>query len=220
MMAMGKRSNLPRIPRDRYETPRAPVLRLIPYLRRYGVVDFVEPCDGRDGKGNGGALIGHLEAFGFRCVYSGDIATGQDALLLTAAMCHGAPIISNLPYKYPEDHDRSTRLLRDLITHFLDIGAVSYLLMKHDWINNRGAAKFMKRCSDIIVTERVCWIPGTSNGGMENACWCRFDPRYRGEDKGSAYWNNRDTPQQVWPQLPRLKSGRRHDTTEPERARP
>ena len=63
---MGKRSNFPRRERDFYPTPRAAVLPLIPWLR--GVRTFAEPCCGD------GALVRHLESFGLRCVYAGDIA--------------------------------------------------------------------------------------------------------------------------------------------------
>ena len=69
---MGKRSNFERIPRDFYPTPHAAVPPLIPLLR--GMRTFAEPCCGD------GALVRHLESFGLRCVYAGDIATGQDAL--------------------------------------------------------------------------------------------------------------------------------------------
>ena len=71
---MGKRSSFERIPRDFYRTPEAVVLPLLTFLR--GVRTFAEPCCGD------GALVRHLESFGLRCVYHGDIATGQDALAL------------------------------------------------------------------------------------------------------------------------------------------
>jgi hypothetical protein len=73
---MGKRSNFERREADFYPTPRAAVLPLIPHLR--GIHTFAEPCAGD------GALVRHLESFGLRCVYSGDIRTGQDALALNA----------------------------------------------------------------------------------------------------------------------------------------
>jgi len=73
---MGKRSNFERIPRDFYPTPLAAVSPLIPHLR--GVRTFAEPCCGD------GALVRHLESYGLRCVYAGDIATGQDALALNS----------------------------------------------------------------------------------------------------------------------------------------
>ena len=71
---MGKRSNFERIPRDFYATPAAAVPPLIPHLN--GIRSFAEPCCGD------GALVRHLESFGLRCVYAGDISYGQDALAL------------------------------------------------------------------------------------------------------------------------------------------
>ena len=71
---MGKRSNFERRPADFYPTPRAAVLPLLPYLRAEGIKTFAEPCCGE------GDLTRHLESFGLRCVYAGDIRTGQDAL--------------------------------------------------------------------------------------------------------------------------------------------
>ena len=69
---MGKRSTFERREYDFYPTPAAAVPPLIPHLR--GVRTFAEPCCGD------GALVRHLKSFGLRCVYAGDIATGQDAL--------------------------------------------------------------------------------------------------------------------------------------------
>ena len=68
---MGKRSNFERREADFYPTPRA-VLPLIPHLR--GIRSFAEPCAGA------GDLVRHLEEFGLRCTYSGDIRHGLDAL--------------------------------------------------------------------------------------------------------------------------------------------
>jgi hypothetical protein len=68
--SMGKRSNFERREADFYETPRAAVLPLIPFLR--GIKAFAEPC------ADEGALVRHLESFGLRCVYQGDIRTGRD----------------------------------------------------------------------------------------------------------------------------------------------
>ena len=87
---MGKRSNFPLVPRDFYPTPLKAVQPLIPHLD--GIRRFAEPCCGD------GALVRHLESFGLRCVYAGDIAIGQDALELTADDIAGAPIITNPPF--------------------------------------------------------------------------------------------------------------------------
>ena len=149
---MGKRSNFERIPRDFYPTPFAAVPLLISYLR--GVHTFAEPCCGD------GALVRHLESFGLRCVYKGDIATGQDALKLTAKKYKGADAgITNPPFKYtPEDPEHTTRLLRDLIQRFLDIGVPFWLLLPHDWSANESSATYLRSCSDIVPIGRVKWI--------------------------------------------------------------
>src|SRR6476646_5332892 len=111
---MGKRSSFERREADFYPTPAKAVLPLVPFLR--GIRTFAEPCAGQ------GDLVRHLESFGKRCVYAGDLATGQDALALTAADCNDADCgITNPPYKYPDDPPRTTRLMRDLIRHFLDV---------------------------------------------------------------------------------------------------
>ena len=78
---MGKRSNFERRPGDFYPTPSSAVLPLIPHLR--GVRTFAEPCCGD------GALVRHLESFGLRCVYAGDIRSGQDVVALDQ---YGVPL--------------------------------------------------------------------------------------------------------------------------------
>jgi hypothetical protein len=74
MSNCSRRSNFARREADFYPTPRAALEPLLPYLRRDGVRTFAEPCAGD------GALVRHLEEFGLRCAYQGDIRTGQDAL--------------------------------------------------------------------------------------------------------------------------------------------
>src|SRR4051812_11174680 len=94
-----------------YPTPFEAVPPLVAHLRRDRIVTFSEPCCG-DGR-----LIRHVEKFGFRCVHSGDLATGQDALDETAFGGADA-IITNPPYG-----DRSRKFLRELIRHFLTTGS-------------------------------------------------------------------------------------------------
>jgi hypothetical protein len=185
---MGKRSDFERIPRDYYATPMAPVRPLIPYLKRDGVRTFAEPCRGD------GDLVRHLESFGPRCAYAGDIATGQDALELTVADLNGADaVITNTPYRHPEDSPHSTRLLRELIEHFLDLGKPSWLLLPHAWSVNKGSAPYLRRCSDIVAVGRVKWIKGSKFTGKDDFCWYRLDTNHRGgiafhNDRGEAEW--------------------------------
>ena len=75
----------------------------------------------------------HLENFRLRCVYAGDIETGQDALLTTD---YGDPdaIITNPPYERKRMHA--------LIAHFQAI-APTWLLLEHDWTMTKQAVPFM-----------------------------------------------------------------------------
>ena len=159
---MGKRSNFERREADFYPTPRAAVLPLIPYLRGSGIQNFAEPCAGD------GALVRHLEPFGLRCVYSGDIRTGQDALALNHYDAADA-IITNPPW--------SRDVLHRLIEHFQNI-APTWLLLDSDWAQTKQAAPFLPHCSDIVAIGRVKWIEGSKFTGKDNACWYKFDSRH------------------------------------------
>jgi len=157
---MGKRSSFERIPRDFYPTPYAAVPPLIPHLR--AVHSFAEPCSGD------GALVRHLESFGLRCAYQGDIATGQDALGLEHYGDADA-VITNPPYTRP--------LMHALIQHFARI-LPTWLLLESDWAYTKQASPFMPCCSDIVSVGRLRWIAGTTMSSKENFAWYRFDARH------------------------------------------
>jgi hypothetical protein len=154
---MGKRSSFERIPRDFYPTPAATAPPLIPHLR--GVRTFAEPCCGD------GALVNHLQAHGLKCVYQGDIASGQDALTLDT-YGDADTIITNPPYQRP--------LMHALIEHFAHI-LPTWLLLETDWASTKQAGPFMRCCSDIVSIGRLCWIEGTTMSGKQNFAWYRFD---------------------------------------------
>jgi hypothetical protein len=154
---MGKRSSFERVPRDFYPTPLEAVSPLIPHLR--GVHAFAEPCCGD------GALVRHLESFELRCVYQGDIATGQDALGLEHYGDADA-IITNPPYTRP--------LMHALIQHFARI-LPTWLLLESDWAHTKQAGPFMPCCCDIVSVGRLRWIAGTTMSSKDNFAWYRFD---------------------------------------------
>ena len=116
-----------------------------------------------------GALVRHLESFGLRCVYAGDIRTGQDALALDHYGAADA-IITNPPY--------TRELMHGLIAHFQRI-APTWLLLDSDWASTRQAAPFLPYCSDIVAIGRVKWIEGSKHTGKDNHAWYRFDIRHR-----------------------------------------
>jgi hypothetical protein len=157
---MGKRSNFDRIPHDLYVTPLAAVTPLISHL--HGVRTFAEPCCGN------GALVQHLESFGLRCVYRGELTAGQDALTLDTYGDIDA-IITNPPW--------TRKLLHPLLTHFQRI-APTWLLLDQDWACTKQAVPYLKSCTDILAIGRVIWIPGTDMAGFDNAAWYRFNARH------------------------------------------
>src|SRR4051794_1614331 len=158
---MGKRSNFERGEADFYATPLRAAAPLIPHLG--GVKTFAEPCCGA------GDLVRHLEAFGLRCVYSGDIRNGQDALTLED---YGAAdvIITNPPW--------SRDLMHRLIAHFQNIRP-TWLLLDADWAHTKQAAPFLCHVSDIVAVGRQKWIEGSKYTGKDNCAWYRFDIRHR-----------------------------------------
>ena len=157
---MGKRSSFERREADFYPTPRAAVVPLVPYLR--GIRSFAEPCAGD------GDLVRHLETFGLRCVYSGDIRTGQDALAFDTYGAADA-IITNPP------HTRD--VMHALVEHFQRI-LPTWLLLDADWASTRQAAPFLPHCSDIVAIGRVKWIEGSKYTGKDNFAWYRFNIRH------------------------------------------
>ena len=157
---MGKRSNFERREADFYPTPRAAVVPLVPHLR--GIKKFAEPCVGD------GDLVRHLESFGLRCVYAGDIRTGLDALDFDN---YGAvdAIITNPPY--------TRELMHRLIAHFQRI-APTWLLLDYDWAATKQAAPYIPHCSDIVTIGRVKWIEDSKYTGKDNHAWYKFDIRH------------------------------------------
>jgi hypothetical protein len=166
---MSKRSGskFERPPRDFYPTPFAAVPPLIPHLR--GVRSFAEMCAGD------GALVRHLESFGLRCVYQGDIEDGQDVFACTSF--NGAQVgITNPPYGDP-DKPKSRKQMAAIIRHCMGI-APSWFLLEADWCQTKQALPLMAMCSDIVAIGRVRWIEGTKGAGYDNSAWCRFDARH------------------------------------------
>ena len=158
---MGKRSKFERREADFYPTPRAAVVPLIPHL--HGIRAFAEPCAGD------GALVRHLESFGLRCVYAGDIRSGQDALALDHYGAADA-VITNPPY--------TRELMHSLIAHFQRI-APTWLLLETDWASTWQALPFLPSCSDIVTIGRVKWIEGSKYTGKDNHAWYSFDIRHK-----------------------------------------
>jgi hypothetical protein len=180
---VGKRSDFERVPQDKYPTPRAAVLPLVPHLAQH--TSYVEPCAGD------GALIAHLAFHGFRCAWSCDIEpeqrgiTRMNALDITPAMIakmtmklNMRVIITNPPWDRP--------ILHSLIRHFLTL-CPAWLLFDADWSHTDYAREFLPNCEKIVSVGRVKWIEGSEFSGMDNVAWYKFrrthkqGPRFYGK---------------------------------------
>ena len=161
---MGKRSAFERVPRDKYPTPEAAVLPLLPHLAPG--TSFVEPCAG-DGR-----LVRHLEKHGHRCFDMFDIEPDHedvdkaDALSTFVTAEPGDVCITNPPW------DRN--ILHALIEHWR-VQMPTWLLFDADWAHTRQSGPFMPCCRAIVSIGRVKWIEDSKMTGKDNCCWYRFE---------------------------------------------
>ena len=135
---------------------------MIPHLN--GTKRFAEPCAGK------GALVRHLESFGLKCCYEGDMHTGKNALARDSYGRGKYTIITNPPHTRDQMHK--------LIEHFRFI-APTWLLIDLDWVANLQAVPYLPNCSDIVVIGRVKWIANSPHTGKENYGWYRFIDEHR-----------------------------------------
>jgi hypothetical protein len=175
MSKRGEPNKFPERPLDFFPTPETAVSPLIPFLARDRVRRFAEPCCGD------GDLVRSLEARGLTCVYIGDLRFEHDALKRSNYGDIDA-IITNPPH--------SKELLLPLIKHFQNI-APTWLLLTLDFTSNEYAAPYLKRCSDIVVIGRLCWVKGTEQGGYDNFIWARFSADHHGN---TVFHNMRGLP--------------------------
>jgi hypothetical protein len=133
------------------------VVPLIPYLR--GIKTFAEPCAGD------GDLVRRLEEFGLRCVYVGDIRTGQDALNLDS---YGATDAITTKSTYSRDAlHRLTRTSKGV--------SVTWRLLPADCVSTLQGVPLRPllghrddRQGEIQVQQQ------------DNFAWYRFDARHKG----------------------------------------
>lgn len=165
---MGKRSDLPRIPKDKYASTYACVVPLLPHLEP-GTV-FAEPCAGN------GALIDLLADAGHVCAWATDIAPEREdigtlnALALPQIGARNIPVqkvITNPPWTRSILHP-----LIDALSHMLPC----WFLFDADWPHTRQSAELIMRCSRIIPIGRIKWIPDSEHVGKDNCCWYEFLP--------------------------------------------
>lgn len=162
---MAKRSEFKRRANDKYLTPFAATVPLVPYLTPGQT--FIEPCAG-DGR-----LVRHIEAHGLRCVGAFDIEPDSLFVRYGDALTDPLPdcdvIVTNPPW------DR--KLLHPMIDRFMR-HAPTWLLYDSDWAHTsqRGEVpRLLRHCSHMVSVGRVRWIEGSTMSGKDNCQWYRFD---------------------------------------------
>jgi hypothetical protein len=157
---------------DFYPTPPEAIEPLLPHLWRTNVHTFVEPCVG------GHSLADYLEASGFDCVASGDLATGKDARDWKAADFAGVDAsITNPPW--------TSDIMAEIM--WIQSGVVpAWFLIYSDWLFTKQSAQLMRdRCTDIVPIGRLKWIPGSLSVGYDNCCWIRMTA---GKQGPAVFW--------------------------------
>lgn len=165
---MGKRTTgtFPRRKHDKYMTPEAALLPLLPYLPQENFL-FIEPCAG-DGRFAGYIAANSKGA----CVEAFDVepqaewVTPRDAFTLTDDDYWVADMfITNPPW--------TRKLLHPMIVHLSDI-LPTWLLFDADWLFTKQAAPYLQRLKKVVAVGRVSWM---ENGvsGKDNAAWYLFD---------------------------------------------
>lgn len=162
---MGKRSDMPRNPRDFYATPPEAVGPLLPHLMP--ATTFAELCAGD------GALVRSLEAAGHRCAWAADLEPQADGIdqwdalsdQFSGRIARASTIITNPPWSRP--------ILHRLIVRFSN-QRPTWFLIDADWIHTMQAANYLPRLRKVVSVGRVKWIPGSSMTGKDNCAWHLF----------------------------------------------
>lgn len=162
---MGKRSNFPRRPQDKYDTPSKGGVALWPFLPKKRFT-YGELCAGR------GDLIKAMPDRA-SCALAVDIkprAKGirrMNALNIRERHLDGVDLlITNPPW--------TRQLLHLMIEHFAQLRP-TWLLFDSDWAYTLQARDLLKCCRKIVAVGRLRWIPDTPYDGKDNTSWYLFD---------------------------------------------
>jgi hypothetical protein len=154
---MGKRSDFPRVPQDRYDTPAPAAAPLLRHLRPR--TNFLEPCCGP------GRLVEHLERAGHTCGGAYDLPV--DARSHFYGVERGVVIITNPPW--------ARDVMHAIIANLSD-QAPTWLLLPGDWLFNVSSAPLMPRLRRVVAIGRVRWIADSPHTSKDNCMWALFDP--------------------------------------------
>lgn len=127
---------------------------------------FAESCAGD------GALIVHLEGFGFHCHEALDIEPkGRGIEKLDALEWSHHDTLANMIITNPP-WDR--KILHPMIEHFTSMRP-TWLLFDADWVHTRQSTPYLPLLRKIVSVGRVKWIPESKMTGKDNCAWHLFD---------------------------------------------
>ena len=174
---MGKRSDKPKRPKDKYYTWDARAYDQVSRIFEQ-IGTFVEPCAG------GGDMIYHLERLGLRCLHAGDIEPTKPDNPRAAAV--SVPIDAMAYWELPPDSALAdadciitnppwTRsALHPFIDWCVQSGKPAWLLIDSNWAMTRQARMMLRYCSHIVPNPRLKWIVDTTDSAMDDTAWFRF----------------------------------------------
>lgn len=169
---MGKRSDLPRVPKDKYYTWD---IRAYDRMRTiFGEIKtFIEPCAG------GGDLIRNVELLGPVCNYACDIEPTDDLEATDGGIWrHSYELIPDKVIELSDYIITNPPWTRSIMHPFIDwcitSGKPAWLLLDANWAITKQARPYLAYCSDIVPTARLKWIPDTDDSAKDDTAWFRF----------------------------------------------
>lgn len=172
---MGKRSDMERLPKDKYYTwDKRAYPPLMPHLKEGA--SFAEPCAGK------GYMVEALREMGLQCLWRSDKypyeddwmneKMGVDALNISPGNLRNCDyIITNPPWKRD--------ILHEMIKHFASLKP-TWLLFDANWMFTKQAVPYLSMCEKIVNVGRLKWIPDSDHTGKDDCCWYHFNSHYFG----------------------------------------
>lgn len=223
---MSKYSNMERVERDLYPTPKKAVKYLVRHLVMTGEYDelrrFIEPC------ANNGSLVKLIQEvaqeegvpFEPFCIYMSDVHPDETSLGIGPIYEHEAGGSENRGYYdwdgalslIKQDYDctfitnppwlntsKSEYMLNNIISN-LARTAPTWLLLNSTYAWNQKSRPYMSICTDVVPVGRLKWIEGSESVGKEDCAWFRFEgvpPVY----DASNIKTYPEKPTRLWPRI-------------------
>lgn len=132
-------------------------------------------------------MVDYFESAGHRCVFACDVHPLRGDITKLAAtelkFIECDLFITNPPWLWT--------MLEPIVMHLSD-QKPTWMLLAADLMHNVRSATIMDRCVKVVPVGRLKWIPGSKNGGMDNAAWYSFDRTHRGGPRFTPRWREHE----------------------------